>query len=473
MEKLFIDVKSLPNDINGFIQLCFLGMVYGYGLCYGSNMIADGSELLLLVPSVAGLVGSVVLPVLGAVPDGMIVLFAGLGEDAQNQLGVGIGALAGSSVSLLTLPWFLSILGGRVNIKNGKPCYKGKAESEENSLSFAQLGSSGVAISPIITKGSHIMMLTSISYLIIQLPGMLYLNQSTEMQAAGEKPWSLFGFFLCLFFFIGYLFYQYKQSSKPDTAMAAKREEFLRLAIQSGKVSLLGLMKAEFEHALDGIESKRGVNANSSNDNHSTHTNEKMPLASAQVSANAESFDRLDRLLRPFFRAYDSDKNGTLDMDELGSVFRDLGENVSQKNLAILFKNMDKDKSGKIEYREFVSGVADYCLKHAEILRSNKSSSSSKMGDGEKGLSNVDQEGSEEEEDDEEEMPPDLVDLPPNEQQVKIKQRALFLAGMGTLIVLILSDPMVDVLSDLGRRTGTPAFYVAFVLAPLVSDTHL
>lgn len=33
-------------------------------------MIGDGAELLLLVPSLAGLVGSCVLPVLGAVPDG-------------------------------------------------------------------------------------------------------------------------------------------------------------------------------------------------------------------------------------------------------------------------------------------------------------------------------------------------------------------------------------------------------------------
>lgn len=33
-------------------------------------MIGEGSELLLLVPSMAGLVGGVVLPLLGAVPDG-------------------------------------------------------------------------------------------------------------------------------------------------------------------------------------------------------------------------------------------------------------------------------------------------------------------------------------------------------------------------------------------------------------------
>ena len=65
-------------------------------------MISDGSELLLLIPSVAGLVGSVVLPVLGAVPDGAIVLFSGIGPDAQEQLTIGIGALAGSTIMLLT-----------------------------------------------------------------------------------------------------------------------------------------------------------------------------------------------------------------------------------------------------------------------------------------------------------------------------------------------------------------------------------
>lgn len=75
-------------------------------LCFSaSNMISDGSELLLLVPSLAGVVGSVVLPVLGAVPDGAIVLFSGMGDDAQAQLSVGVGALAGSTIMLLTIPW--------------------------------------------------------------------------------------------------------------------------------------------------------------------------------------------------------------------------------------------------------------------------------------------------------------------------------------------------------------------------------
>ena len=50
-----------------------------------SNLIADGSELLLLIPSIAPIVGSVVLPILGAVPDGAIVLFSGMGPIAEVQ----------------------------------------------------------------------------------------------------------------------------------------------------------------------------------------------------------------------------------------------------------------------------------------------------------------------------------------------------------------------------------------------------
>lgn len=37
-------------------------------------------------------------------------------------------------------------------------------------------------------------------------------------------------------------------------------------------------------------------------------------------------------------------------------------------------------------------------------------------------------------------------------------------------MVLLFSDPMVDVLSEMGTRMDIPAFYVAFVLAPLASN---
>jgi hypothetical protein len=63
--KLFIDAGSLPDDGYGLVQLLTLMAVYGYVLFFSSNMIADSSELLLLVPSISGIIGSCVLPVLG------------------------------------------------------------------------------------------------------------------------------------------------------------------------------------------------------------------------------------------------------------------------------------------------------------------------------------------------------------------------------------------------------------------------
>ncbi|CAE7747158.1 NCL [Symbiodinium microadriaticum] len=46
----------------------------------------------------------------------MLILFSGIGDDAQNQLAVGVGALAGSTIMLLTIPWCLSVYGGRVDL---------------------------------------------------------------------------------------------------------------------------------------------------------------------------------------------------------------------------------------------------------------------------------------------------------------------------------------------------------------------
>jgi len=69
VSKLFIDLSLLPNDNYGLFQLLFLALCYGFILMQASNTISDGSELLLLVPSVAGIVGSVVLPVLGTIFD--------------------------------------------------------------------------------------------------------------------------------------------------------------------------------------------------------------------------------------------------------------------------------------------------------------------------------------------------------------------------------------------------------------------
>ena len=56
------------------------------------------------------------------------------------------------------------------------------------------------------------------------------------------------------------------------------------------------------------------------------------------------------------------------------------------------------------------------------------------------------------------------------QQQAIIKRRAFGRLALGTVIVLVFSDPMVDVMSEIGSRTGIAPFYVSFLLAPLASN---
>jgi len=71
---------------------------------------------------------------------------------------------------------------------------------------------------------------------------------------------------------------------------------------------------------------------------------------------------------------------------------------------------------------------------------------------------------------DEDEMPDEFKDLDPAEQQKQIKLASFKAMIIGTSLVLVFTDPMVDVLSQIGVNTGIPAFYVSFVLAPFASN---
>ena len=144
-----------PTEV-GITGLLWLFLSYGFALFQGANLISEGSDLLLLVPSMAGLVGGVVLPLLGAVPDGAMILFSGLGsvEEAQETLSVGVGALAGSTIMLLTVPFFLSIMGGRVNYSHdGKPNYLGKPKLTPKLPLTRDLTSTGVVLTNHVNHG--------------------------------------------------------------------------------------------------------------------------------------------------------------------------------------------------------------------------------------------------------------------------------------------------------------------------------
>jgi len=110
-----LNIFPEPDEMK-LAPLFLMMALYGYILCKASAVIGDGSEMLMLIFG-PGIVGGLVVPLLGAIPDCAIILISGMGEgsraEIQNQLAVGVGTLVGSTIMLLTIPWGLGVLLGR------------------------------------------------------------------------------------------------------------------------------------------------------------------------------------------------------------------------------------------------------------------------------------------------------------------------------------------------------------------------
>jgi Ca2+/Na+ antiporter len=271
-------------------------------LYFASNLISEGSDLLLLVPSMAGLVGGVVLPLLGAVPDGAIMLFSGIGdiETAQETLSVGVGALAGSTIMLLTVPWGLSIYAGRVDIDaNGVPNY-GKSPKVTPKDSFqAGLKTTGVSITEAVSHGAKIMIVSTLPYFMIQVPAM-FIHGPSEVIAEGEKYWALAGLIVCLVGFVSYLYLQLQLSRAGEDK--GKRVAVVKKLLQDGKVSLTGALSADVQAKEEELSRSFGYGAVKSGDN-------------LYPDETVKAY--LNDVLREAFVKYDQNGNGTLDAKEV------------------------------------------------------------------------------------------------------------------------------------------------------------
>lgn len=446
----------------GATGLVWLLLSYGYVLYYASNLISEGSDLLLLIPSLAGLVGSVVLPLLGAVPDGAIMLFSGLGDvdKAQETLSVGVGALAGSTIMLLTVPWGLSVFNGRVDFSGPdmQPNYKGNRKLVSGSFS-----STGVALTTPINLGAKMMMVTTLPYFLIQIPA-FFLSGDRETVSEGEHSWALAGFVLCMGFFITYMITQVKMSN--DTAHKLKRMAVIKESLKKGAVSLSGALTEQVKQ----IESNRDSRCE-------TEVSHLVPTRNGNDTCSSPSEEvktLLKGILGEAFHGYDQDKNGHLSKMEFSQFLSDFHESVTPEHVDHVFSHFDSDGSGTIDYDEFI--CACYIIITAANGSSHKvqedaidPSTNSKRSSVAIQAENIfgDDGGDDEEE---EEVPEDLASLSPEEQQHAIKKRAFLMLFMGTTLVLLFSDPMVDVLSEVANRIGIPAFYVSFILAPLASN---
>eukprot|EP00929_Paragymnodinium_shiwhaense_P028856 TRINITY_DN16660_c0_g1_i1.p1 TRINITY_DN16660_c0_g1~~TRINITY_DN16660_c0_g1_i1.p1 ORF type:complete len:589 (+),score=213.84 TRINITY_DN16660_c0_g1_i1:70-1836(+) len=481
MEAVFPSLADTDGPYSASLtQVAVQMALYGYVLFIAADMIGDGAEMLLLCPKYAGLVGSIVLPILGAVPDGMMVLCSGLGEpsEAQKEVAVGVGALAGSTIMLLTLPWFLSILSGRVTLNNGVPTYNKPESAPANwekldPMNKWNLCGTGVGIGQTLKKNAVTMLITSTSYFVIQGPALLVdkqaeyntlkpaeQNEERKFESNFEHNFAWAGLFLCCFWFIMYLKQMFKESKNERGQVQEQIVKACVQGIQDGTLTLRGAMTDFRESTTELIKEDGGLEQGL------LKINEKSEL----------EVRKLCRLLVPFFAMYDENKDNKISLDEFRAIMRDVGERVGPETERRIFESADTDKNGWIEYEEFVVCMMAFALAPKDSFvgggkdegRRNSAvpqrlpTASAYMKDAKP--------EDDQEEPEEEDMPADLAGLDPEEQQRRVKQRAFQSMFVGSVLVLLFSDPMCDMLGLFADKIGIKKFYVSFLLAPLASN---
>jgi len=225
-----------------------------------------------------------------------------------------------------------------------------------------------------------------------------------------------------VFAFAGYIFYCYKQSN-PD-----KEREQLYKMIKEGKSTISDTWQFTMQRYHEEMNSAPGT------------------------ELLLEKNKTLEPILRRFFKEYDRyPPYGTIEAVELRMLVKDLGFQVTEETMARQLKQYDRNNDKELDFEEFCGIIGNFLQRPDQMAKYLPPPLA-------------------EPEDEEDPMPEDLKECDWDTQQRKVKMRACYFMGIGTMLVLLFSDPMVDVLSEWGKRTGVPPFYVSFVLAPFASN---
>nr|KAJ0196212.1 hypothetical protein LSAT_V11C700382750 [Lactuca sativa] len=197
----------------------FLILVYGYLMYLAATYLSAGSELLLEILG-PGLVGGLLLPILGALPDAMLILVSGLSgsvEVAQDQVSVGMGLLAGSTVMLITVIWGTCIIVGKCDIENSV------AVDNTDTKGFSLLGS-GVSTDIWTSYSGMIMAVSVIPFIVVQFPQIMHSDSGRHLSV-------LLGLIVSVSLLIAYCVYQVMQPKLQKRRLAFAKHKHVRSRI--------------------------------------------------------------------------------------------------------------------------------------------------------------------------------------------------------------------------------------------------
>lgn len=413
---------------------------YGGVLMYAAQCIGDGGEGLLdlgiMSPTI---IGGLLLPVLGAVPDAVIIAVSaasGSIAKAEDRISVGVGTLAGSTIMLLTITFSGCLFVGRCDldangeaidsILNGERYSKKSVHAKEYENICGQLTSSGLTHNKDVLMYKHFMLATSLIYVLVQIPASLYGSHSADTRMYCGIV-GIVAYASLLIYLISNL-----SSNSGEQKKSARRENKL--------VS-----------ALEDYHNQFGPN----------------PIEVFDpVSGKANH-----AAIRDLFHAFDLDGNGYLDEKEI------------ERFTSIVFLSKG-DKNGVPKYvvEELINAQAEKgasdpeaasgCLRKGS--KSNKTDPNRVSIDQDVFIARVgyllESEQSKQLEERTSAIRESVEDNEDEDEQGMSLTGALLSILTGTVLVTIFSDGVVDAIDSFGKNSGIPNFIIGFVVCPFASN---
>ncbi|KAK9266268.1 hypothetical protein L1049_025345 [Liquidambar formosana] len=392
----------------------FLILVYGYLMYLAATYLSGGSERLLEIPG-PGIIGGQLLPILRAFPDAMLIFVCGLSgstETAQEQISVGMGMLAGSTIMLLTIVWGSCVIAGKCDLQDSL------ATDEQDTKGFSPTGS-GISTDIWTSYEAWIMAISIIPFIIVQLPQFLLHSIS------GTRLAVLTSVVSSLLLLISYIMYQIFQP------LIQRR----RLAFAKHKHVRSGILKHLQQYGLGRLLKNDG-------------------------EPNRE-------VIKKLFKSIDTNNDGNIQRGELRALI--VGIRFDEIDLDAddavekVMKDFDRSNNELIDVEEFVRGISNY-------LKEAKHSATSRLAgpDIVNILNDHDQQIKRQHY-----LSGDQSDevVEGGESPKRIMYKAISMLVLGTIIAAAFADPLVDAVDNFSDATGIPNFFISFTALPLATNS--
>ncbi|KAL6554182.1 hypothetical protein OROMI_019855 [Orobanche minor] len=401
----------------------FLILVYGYLMFLAATYLSAGSELLLEILG-PGLIGGLFLPILGALPDAMLILVSGLSgstEVAQSQVSVGMGLLAGSTVMLLTVIWGTCILVGKCDIENNVAIdsrdTKGFISFTGCSLIFSSRGS-GITTDIWTSYAGIIMAVSVIPFMVVQLPQMLHSNSGRHLSV-------LIGLITSVSLLISYCLYQVFQPWIQKRRLAyAKHKHVISGILKNLKMRSLGKLSTDDGRPNDEVLTKLFMAIDDNDDGYLSHSELRALIVGIQFNEiNLDENDAVEKVLKDF----DASLDRQVDLNEfINGVGRWLEEAKGGRV---------SNNAGSMKY------IDEY---HVQTKREHDLLGAGEQSD-------------------------EIVEVVDNPKWISTK--AVLLLLLGTAIAAAAADPLVDAVDNFSNATKIPTFFISFIALPLATNS--